>query len=55
MIPFVVVLIDLDDGPRLMSNVVGAPADDVRIGDRVRVVFEPASDAAALPLFELDR
>jgi uncharacterized OB-fold protein len=55
MIPFVVALIDLDDGPRLMSNVVGAPADDVRIGDRVRVVFEPASDAAALPLFELDR
>jgi uncharacterized OB-fold protein len=53
MIPFVVALIDLDDGPRLMSNVVGTPAEDVKIGDRVRVVFEPVSDAAALPLFEV--
>ena len=55
LIPFVVALIDLDEGPRLMSNVVGTPADEVQIGDRVRVTFQPVSDAAALPLFELDR
>ena len=55
MIPFVVALIDLDEGPRMMSNVVGTPAEEVKIGDRVRVTFEPVSDAAALPLFELDR
>ena len=55
LIPFVVALIDLDDGPRLMSNVVGTPAEEVKIGDRVRVTFQPVSDAAALPLFELDR
>ncbi|HEV3225357.1 MAG TPA: Zn-ribbon domain-containing OB-fold protein [Acidimicrobiales bacterium] len=54
MIPFVVALVDLDDGPRLMSNVVGTPAEAVPIGARVRVRFEPVSDAAALPLFELD-
>ena len=54
LIPFVVALIDLDDGPRLMSNVVGTPAEDVHIGDRVRVTFQPVSDDAALPLFELD-
>jgi uncharacterized OB-fold protein len=53
MIPFVVALIDLDDGPRLMSNVIGTPAEEVHIGDRVRVVFEPVSDAVALPLFEV--
>lgn len=53
LIPFVVALIDLDDGPRMMSNVVGTPAEDVKIGDRVRVVFETVSDAAALPLFEV--
>ena len=55
LIPFVVALIDLDEGPRVMSNVVGTPADDVQIGDRVRVTFQPVSDDAALPLFELDR
>jgi len=55
LIPFVVALIDLDEGPRVMSNVVGTPADEVQIGDRVRVTFQPVSDDAALPLFELDR
>jgi uncharacterized OB-fold protein len=54
MIPFVVALIDLDEGPRLMSNVIGTPAEEVQIGARVRVMFEPVSDAASLPLFELD-
>ncbi len=55
MIPFVVALIDLDDGPRLMSNVIGTPAEDVHIGDRVRVLFEKVSDEASLPLFEVVR
>jgi len=52
LIPFVVALVDLDDGPRMMSNVVGTPAEDVKIGDRVRVVFE-ALPGAALPMFEV--
>jgi uncharacterized protein len=48
-----VVLIDLAEGPRMMSRVVGVSADDVRIGMTVQarlieedgapmVVFEPA-------------
>ena len=55
LIPFVVALVDLDEGPRLMTNIVGTPPEDVTIGARVRVRFETVSDAAALPLFELDR
>lgn len=54
LIPFVVALVDLDDGPRMMTNIVGTPPEAVAIGDRVKVTFEPVSDAAALPLFELD-
>jgi uncharacterized OB-fold protein len=54
MIPFVVALVDLDEGPRVMTNVVGSDPDAVAIGARVKVLFEPVSDAAALPLFELD-
>jgi uncharacterized OB-fold protein len=49
--PYAVVLVDLDDGPRLMSNVVGIPAGDVRIGMRVRVRIEPR-DGGAVALFE---
>jgi hypothetical protein len=53
LLPLVVALIDLDEGPRLMSNVVGSDPDEVVIGSRVRVRFEQVSDQAALPLFEL--
>jgi uncharacterized protein len=53
MVPYVVALIELDEGPRMMSNVVGCGPEDVKIGARVRVLFEPVSDDAAVPLFEL--
>src|SRR3954449_7273813 len=54
LLPLVVALVDLDEGPRMMTNIVGRTPDDVVIGARVRVRFEQASDQAALPLFELD-
>src|SRR5207248_1588420 len=52
LIPYVVALVDLDDGPRLMSNLVDSDHDDVRIGMRVRARFEPVSEDASIPLFE---
>ena len=55
LLPFVVALVDLDEGPRLMTNVVGCDPSEVHIGAAVQVRFEPVSDAAALPLFELVR
>ena len=53
LVPYVVALVDLDEGPRLMTNIVGCDPSDVRIGATVRVRFEPVSDEAAIPLFEL--
>jgi uncharacterized OB-fold protein len=52
LIPYVVALVDLDEGPRLMSNLVGCEPDEARVGMRVRVKFEPVSDDASVPLFE---
>lgn len=54
--PYNVVLVDLDEGARMMSRVDGIPAEDVRIGMRVRakivaegeaplLVFEPLGEA----------
>lgn len=37
--PYVVALIDLDEGVRMMSNVVDCLVDDVTVGMRVRVWF----------------
>jgi uncharacterized protein len=47
--PASVVLVDLDEGFRMMSRVEGPPPEDVRIGLRVRVTFD-----AELPVFVPD-
>jgi uncharacterized OB-fold protein len=46
-----VALIDLEEGPRVMSRVVGLPPSDVRIGMRVRARIDAIDDKALL-LFE---
>lgn len=50
--PYVVALVELDEGPRLMTNVIGCPTDAVAVGMRVRVTWEPLSDGRNLPQFE---
>jgi uncharacterized OB-fold protein len=51
--PYVVALIDLEEGVRLMSNVVGAAASDVKIGAPVEVVFDDVTPEITLPKFRL--
>jgi uncharacterized OB-fold protein len=50
--PVVAVLVDLDEGIRVISNLVGVEPPDVRIGAPVRVTFEPTADDMAVPVFE---
>ena len=50
-VPYVVALIELAEGPRMLANIVGAEARGVAIGEAVRVTFEPRGDGA-LPQFE---
>ncbi|TYK44445.1 Zn-ribbon domain-containing OB-fold protein [Actinomadura decatromicini] len=50
--PYSVALVDLDEGFRMMSSVVGVPADAVRIGMRVRARVEPRDgDREPRPVF----
>jgi uncharacterized OB-fold protein len=49
--PYAVVLVDLDAGVRMMSNVVGCPPEAVTAGMRVMVAWEPLSDGRNLPVF----
>jgi uncharacterized protein len=51
MAPYVVALIDLDEGVRMLSNVVGCPPETVIVGMKVTVVWEALSDGRHLPLF----
>ena len=46
-------IVDLEEGPRMMANVVGCEPHDARIGAKVRVTFEERG-GCAIPQFELD-
>jgi uncharacterized OB-fold protein/acyl dehydratase len=47
--PFAVALVELEEGVRMVGNVVGCPPESVRIGLPVRVTFERVDDDLALP------
>ena len=52
--PYAVALVDIAEGVRMMSNIVGPGALEARVGDAVRVAWEPLSDGRNLPVFELE-
>jgi uncharacterized OB-fold protein/acyl dehydratase len=47
--PFVVGLIELEEGVRMVGNVIGCPPADVHIGMPVQVTFERIDDDLTLP------
>ncbi|MFI6943947.1 bifunctional MaoC family dehydratase N-terminal/OB-fold nucleic acid binding domain-containing protein [Streptomyces sp. NPDC050418] len=49
--PYAVGLIELDEGVRIIANVVGIPHDKVRIGMPVRLEFLRADDELEVPVF----
>jgi uncharacterized OB-fold protein len=53
-VPYAVVTVQLAEGPKLISNLVGVAPNQIRIGMPVRVVFETISDEVTLPKFAPD-
>jgi len=51
-IPYVVAWVDLEEGPRLITNIVQCPAESVKLGMKVSVVFEQATPQIWLPKFK---
>ena len=51
-VPYTVAIVELDEGPRLLANIVGTSPDDVRCDMRVRVVFEDRGDVT-IPQFRI--
>ncbi|MBU0991020.1 MAG: Zn-ribbon domain-containing OB-fold protein [Proteobacteria bacterium] len=50
-LPYVLAMVDLDEGIRMMTRIVECDHDKIRIGMDVEVVFEDISDDCALPMF----
>lgn len=54
-LPFVVGLIELDEGPRIYSNVTGAKPEEVSISDDVTVYFDDVAPGMSLPKFKITK
>lgn len=54
-LPYDVCLVALDEGPMMVSNLVGAADGEAAVGARVEVTFEKVTDAFTLPKFTLAR
>lgn len=51
-VPYVLAYVMLDEGVRMMTNVVGCKPEDVRIDMPVTVVFEDATPDVSIPKFQ---
>lgn len=56
VVPYITAVVELDGtqgaGARMQVNVINCDVEKVRIGDKVKVVFEKVSDTYAMPRFE---
>ena len=50
-LPYVLALVDLKEGVRMMTRIVDCDPEDVHIGMDVEVAFEDVTDEIALPMF----
>jgi hypothetical protein len=51
-LPYVLAYVELDEGVRMLSNIVDCAAEAVRIGMPVEVVFDDVTPTATLPKFK---
>lgn len=51
-VPYLCALVDLEEGVRMMVNLLNVNAADVKIGMPVKVCFEKLSEDLSLPQFE---
>ena len=50
-VPYVIAYVELDEGPRVMTNIVDCEPDSVSVGQRVEVVFHDTGEGNALYRF----
>ncbi len=50
-VPYVVAIVELEEGPRLYANIVGIEPEHVRCEMEVKVVFDDVTDAVTIAKF----
>lgn len=52
-VPYVIAIIELEEGPHLMTRLLAADSESVRIGQAATVAFEDLDDEISLPVFRI--
>ncbi len=52
-VPYAVVVVETDEGVRIVSNLLGIPPSEIRLDLPVEVTFERRSDELTLPIFRV--
>jgi uncharacterized protein len=50
-VPYVAAVVDLEEGPRMMTNVVDCEFDALQIGMPLEVLFQETSEDVTIPVF----
>jgi uncharacterized OB-fold protein len=51
-LPYVLAMVELEEGVKMFTNIVGCKAEEVRIGMPVEVTFVQATDQVSIPYFK---
>lgn len=54
LVPYVVALVEVPEGVKILSNIVNCDPDSVEIGMPVRLTFIDATDDIRIPVFEAE-
>ncbi len=54
LLPHIMVVVQLDEGPRLVGYMVDCTPEQMRFGMRVRVVYRPLTETVTLPVWRPD-
>ena len=50
-VPYCIAYVTLDEGPKMMTNIVDCDLDTIKIGQRVKVSFKKTEGGATVPCF----
>ncbi len=51
--PFAIAYVELDEGPKVLTNIVDCDSDDLKIDLPVKLVFKSTDDGLPIPMFTL--
>ncbi len=54
-VPYVVAVVELEEGPRLLTNLIDADPEALSIGDPVELEFIERAESVTLPVFRVSR